>query len=203
MNRPKGENTDGKTLMAVKKLDYFKECNNHGVPIEDFQMQFCSRCLQPECIRSQQGRSKFDQRVTTWESRLFSDVPRMSEADPRFELLQAKKFVQVQVDTSRAYGVQGWLDPLDVKESPKPEAPKDDAEACPLRCSSDPEESVPPATEARAKNTPNRRGQLLGGKKVVRSDPKTVSDPWESKKPSEGKVVQPGAKIRFGEPEPV
>jgi hypothetical protein len=68
----------------MERKDFMKECNNLGSPLEDFKLFFCDRCFQPECTRSNYGKSRFDQRVTTWKERLFTKVPRMEPGDPRF-----------------------------------------------------------------------------------------------------------------------
>lgn len=186
--------------MPVNRQDQIKLCNDHGVPLEDFRLQFCARCLQPECTRSQHGKSRFDQRVVTWESRLFVDVPRMSPSDPRIKNIQAQKFIQI--DTGRPHEVQGWVDPRDVSEEPSTpdesvcEAPE--TKSVETQTTVDPDEQSSERLEdsPALKNTPNRRGQMLGGKNVGPAKP--VSDPWKPKEPTKGKIVQPGAKIRLG-----
>jgi len=88
--------------------DYMRECNNLGVSEEDFQRIWCIRCVQQECHRSHQGKSRFEARVSTWEERLFTDVPRMPPTDPRYPDLANREFStpeswkssQVQVPSS-------------------------------------------------------------------------------------------------------
>lgn len=88
--------------------DYMHECNNLGVSEEDFQRIWCIRCVQQECHRSHQGKSRFEARVSTWEERLFTNVPRMPTSDPRYPDLANRAFVepeswkssQVQVPSS-------------------------------------------------------------------------------------------------------
>jgi len=186
--------------MPMAKVDYLKECNSYGVALEDFLTQFCARCLQPECSRSQHGTSKFDQRVSTWESRLFQEVPRMAETDPRFETIRAQKFIQI--DTGRVPEVRSWVDPRDLAEPKVEPPPSPEPEPTPQEPSPQVQAEEPKAPANPVKNTPNRRGQMIGGKKVDGGGPKPVLDPWEARKPpekkAEGKVVQPGAKIRLG-----
>ena len=177
------------------KRDQYKECSDQNIPVEDFRLQFCSRCVQPECTRSQHGKSKFDQRVTTWESRLFVDVPRMALTDPRFQSFQAKKFSEI--DTGRVPEVQGWVDPRDLE----PETPMEAVEPVSEPQEPEPdkvEKAAPSSQEPAMGQTPNRRGQMLGGKKTPAKKPSEKSDPWAPKKTPEGKVVKPGAKIRLG-----
>lgn len=105
----------------VEKRDWLGECNDQHVALDDFQRAFCDRCLQVECTRSQHGKSQFEARVATWEERLFTGVPRMDPADPRYALLSAKKFITL--DTGAVPEVRGWIDPLDLKEPPEPPPP--------------------------------------------------------------------------------
>lgn len=74
------------------RRDNLSECNNLKVPVEDFKLFWCNRCLQPECTRSLYGKTKFEQRVTTWLDRLFLNVPRMDTGDPRFSDISRKEF---------------------------------------------------------------------------------------------------------------
>jgi hypothetical protein len=186
--------------MTVGKQDYIKDCNDQGVSLEDFRLQFCTRCLQPECTRSQHGKSRFDQRVHSWESRLFLDIPRMDGEDPRFVDIRAQKFM----DMGRTPEVQAWVDPQDLVEpEPEPE-PEPNTYEIPKTTQiaaetiTDLDEQGPKPAPAAPANTSNRRGQMLGGKKVDVKAPQPVSDPWVPKKAPKGEVVQPGAKIRLG-----
>lgn len=172
------------------RLDQYKECNDQKIPLKDFQLQFCSRCVQPECTRSQYGKSRFDQRVTTWESRLFLDVPRMDSSDPRLQVIQAKNFHEINM--GRVPEVQGWVDPRDLDKDGPAASPEPGAPRAPV----DAPEAAP---KGKVGQTPNRRGQMLGGGVPVEKKPKPSSDPWEPKKPPEGKIVKPGAKIRLGD----
>lgn len=213
--------------MMAEKRDWLGDCNDQGVPLEDFRLQFCERCLQPECTRSQHGKSQFDARVADWESRLFLDVPRMDKSDPRYEDLQAKRFLGI--DTSRVPEVQSWVDPRDLQQptpkkpepvpepalvpEPPPEYEMPETKQVEAQAVADIEEQGPaepepvplPAVETpqrAALNTPNQPGQMLGGKKVDEKPVAPVSDPWVPKEstptPDDLKVVPPGAKIRLG-----
>lgn len=159
--------------------DSLKECNNQGVPLQDFTLQFCSRCMQPECIRSQFGKSLFEKRVTSWESRLFLEVPRMADEDPRYSSIAAKNFLQI--DTSKPYEVRGWVDPLEEKS----EAPPEDS--IPVQ--------DPPEVSVTASPSQGRRGRMVGVPLNVGVPVK--ADPWATS-PQDTTVVKPGAKIRFG-----
>ena len=101
----------------MPRRDYLKECNDRAVPLDDFKMAFCDRCLQPECTRSTHGSSKFDQRVATWKERLITDVPQMTRDDPRFERIAQQQFVPVQESLTLSSG-WGPSDPVpELKEA--------------------------------------------------------------------------------------
>jgi hypothetical protein len=99
----------------TKKLDFLGECNNQGVPLEDFRLAFCARCFQQDCTRSQFGTSKFEARVTTWEERLFK-APQLQKTDPRFPLISAKRFLSL--NSGPAPSIREWIDPQTLDVSP-------------------------------------------------------------------------------------
>jgi hypothetical protein len=108
-------------MPSPPRRDYLPECNDLRVPLADFQAQFCERCVQPECSRSQYGKSRFDQRVSTWTERLFEKVPRMDPHDPRYLPIHNAPFKMI--DGARAPSVRSnWVDPREIAD-PKP-APK-------------------------------------------------------------------------------
>lgn len=190
-----------------------KECALQGLSIQEFQEAFCSRCLNKDCGRSIAGKSKFEQRVNSWEERLFTEVPRMAPNDPRFEGIHAQKFITLGKD--RPYEVQSaWVDPRDLEEPPEIAKP---APVAPEIVKPAPEivkpEPVPPeivkpaAVEpsppppvrqpGRVLNTPLQQGQMLDGPKK----PAKPRDPWEpppTKTEDDGKIVEPGSRFRFG-----
>jgi hypothetical protein len=209
----------------AEKRDWLGTCNDQGVPLEDFQRQFCARCLQPECTRSQHGQSQFDARVANWEDRFFHSVPQMDESDPRFQQIRAKRFLGI--DTSGPAVVQGWVDPLKLEEAPAlpaepamvpppepvPTYEVPEAKQVEARAVADLEEQGPAPVEAQEAsaprrptgtpmNTPNQPRQMVGGKKVDEQPTVSVSDPWKAPTPAKApdgtKVVPPGAKIRLG-----
>lgn len=181
--------------MKPEKRDYLKECNEHKVPVEDFRQQFCNRCFQPECTRSQHGKSLFEARTSDWEERLFLNVIRMDPSDPRFKTLSAKNFQSVDVGRVPEVGRSEWRDPLEFDKSqevgqeivsvpePKPEQKTEE----------------PPRSETPLPlNTPVKSGQMIGGRPPQPSSP--VSDPWAAKPAAAAgdNVVKPGAKIKLG-----
>lgn len=213
--------------MSGEKRDYLRVCNEQGVALEDFKLQFCDRCLQPECTRSQAGESKFEARVSNWQERLFTDVPRLDQNDPRFGSIRAKKFLEIDagpVPEIRASSASSWVDPRDLDsgsqdldESPKnpqasgepvPSAPSTTQEPPPKTLAEEPTPPPPaPAqqqqqAQANLMNTPFQQGQMLGGR--PRPAVPEAKDPWAAPVPKRAtetgdvKVVEPGARIKLG-----
>jgi hypothetical protein len=192
--------------MNSNKRDWLTTCNEFNVPSQDFEAQFCARCFQHECSRSLHGKSKFEERVSTWEERLFLNVPKMDEGDPRAADIQAKKFVSVDAGPVPEVGRSAWLDPRDLTDE-VPELPPEVAPVAPeVPKVDDPQpkpqifkEGPTPMTPARM-NTPNRPGQMIGGREKPQKP--AMVDPWQPKRSPETQegetVVQPGARIRFG-----
>lgn len=191
------------------KVDHLKLCNEHRIPFQEFEAMFCSRCLQPECARSQAGKSKFDQRVTQWEDRLFLKVLQMNPEDERYRNITAQKFLVVNPSNP---GTQtAWMDPRDVEPTkvislPEP-APVVVVAPPPVLEEKLPELDLipitpePPAPVLRPqvlRNTPNQPRQMIGG--AAPPAPASVLDPWQPKQPLKPgeQLVEPGARIKFG-----
>ena len=212
--------------MTLEKRDQLRVCNDQGVPLEDFRLQFCDRCLARDCTRSQAGKSKFEQRTSTWKERLFDEVPRLSPDDPRIEVIQAKRFRESSPKAPHEVK-SSWDDPRDLTESsaddpqvvPVPDAADfsklaaehirqnlEEEQAARLSTPVQQVEPEAPADETprtpapQFVNTPNQPGQMLGGKKVDKQAASPVLDPWEPKKTTtdDVEVVQPGARVRMG-----
>ena len=193
------------------KRDYLSLCNERGDSETSFMADNCSRCFQAECSRSLSGKSRFENRISDWEERLFSNVPRMMVGDPRFPTLSGKRFVEVPTGRIPEIGqasMSRWMDPreLDVQtpsiqvETPAPSlvpapepvlvvpAPEVEAPAIPV-----PTQVLQP----RPLNPPRQRGQMLGGPPPPAA---TAQDSW-AVRPQETKglpVVRPGARIKLG-----
>jgi hypothetical protein len=193
----------------VPKLDYLKECNTLGTSLEDFSMAFCNRCHQKECLRSQAGKSRFEQRVSTWEDRFFKNPPRMDPSDPRFEEFQARRFLEFNPDNFGPIPEIGhrsaWVDPKDVVQEPvvtEPEPKAVDQAPPPLPAPTvEPAPPAPAPAQAALVNTPFKQGTMLGGRQAPKTTPAPVYDPWAGPAPSQSsgdKIVKPGAKVRLG-----
>jgi hypothetical protein len=198
--------------MTVRR-DYLKDCHNQvsvqvkeSLPLEDFSTAYCARCLQPECTRSAHGSSKFDQRVATWEDRLFLKVPRMDSSDPRFESISSKEFHPVQ----ESLVVHGW-GATESDSAPKveviPEKSQEEVEpagqsepACYFQPISTPS-SI--SRDTLLLNTSVQSEQYLPGapkNSGSLNNPKKKIDSWgasEQSMPSEV-IVNAGATVRFG-----
>ena len=87
--------------MTEIKIDYLKDCMSdpalisHPLPIDQFSRSFCMVCSQKACSRSRANTMIFTERVATWRSRLFTNVPRASDDDPNYAIVKAKIFKNV------------------------------------------------------------------------------------------------------------
>src|SRR4051812_12875985 len=165
----------------MPKVDHLRLCNEHNIPFRDFEAQFCQRCLQPECTRSQHGKSRFDTRVMTWEDRLFTHVSRMDPSDERFKNITAQKFLLVDPGTPKA--PSAWVDPKDLEPTrtisiPAPEPTHAPVVVAPVS-SPAPVVPPPPTTTQLPMNTPNRPRQMVGAAEQKPTAP--VLDPWQPK----------------------
>ena len=172
--------------------DCIRECNPHAVPEEDFRLQFCDGCVQPECTRSRYGKSKFDARVASWADRFYLKVPKLDEADPRYALLAGQKFITI--DTGRTPEIRGdWVDPTAPQESP----PITEVPAWMQGPSTPPPVRSPIVNPSpilmSSLNAPSQSGKMLGlAPKVTPSQ-----DPWAvAETPSN--LVAPGSRIKIG-----
>lgn len=170
------------------KSDQLGVCNDQGVPLEDFQLQFCDRCLFEECSRSKHGTSKFEHRIGTWHDRLFDNVPQLSPDDPRFEGIQAKRFREF--NPRGPYEVRSsWADPRDLTESSEPEPAPEPAEV--------------PDAEALGRAASQHIRQNLEAERVSRlSEPVQQVDAEPVEPPSEVPVQAPAQRFDNTPPRP-
>lgn len=197
------------------RRDFLKECHSQvakqvkeSLPLDAFSVAYCARCLQPECTRSTHGSTIFDKRVTTWQDRLFLNVPRMDQDDPRFDSISHKEFSPIQ----ESLVVRGWGDASDPepKDEFVPESLNEpvieeilvDSEPSPVyfQPTSTPN-SI--SRDTLLMNTPVSIEQYLPGAprpSDTLTKPKKNIDSWgapEQSTPSEV-VVKAGATVRFG-----
>jgi hypothetical protein len=196
----------------MNRRDLLSECIQPGTPVDVLTSEWCSKCGNPECVRSRFGSSKFEHRIQDWEKKLFLEPPMLAPDDPRFAKIVAQKFITL--DIGRTPEVRGeWVDPAAGKEEPVPEAPKlalppepaivvvQAPEPAPI-----PQKPVGPAQKDNQKsylnllgaNTPNQPGRMLTGGPKPPTLPQ--ADPWSPPEPPapEDIVVQPGAKVTLG-----
>jgi len=197
------------------RRDFLKECHSQvagkvkePLTFELFSESFCTRCLQPECTRSSHGKTKFDQRVTSWEDRLFLKVPRMDPGDPRFESIAGQEFSPVQESLIvHGWGTEGEPEPpMAFIPEPVQKAVTEESPAIiePLPVYPQPDESTTSISrDTLLMNTPVVIEQYLPGAQKqsvpVRSTKKNVGS-WgapEQSAPSEV-IVTAGATVRFG-----
>ncbi len=186
----------------MSKVDHLRLCNEHGIPFQDFEAQFCQRCLQPECTRSQHGKSRFDARVGSWHDRLFVNISRLPSTDDRFKSITSQKFLTVDPGPQRAQPT--WRDPKDLEPerivsipSPEPIPPPEPPAPEPAPTPPKPEPVVA-ALPQQLVNTPARPRQMIGGAEQKPTSP--VLDPWQPKQPLQPgeRLIEPGTRIRFG-----
>jgi hypothetical protein len=180
-----------------RQLDLYAECNLGQAPEHMFKEQCCVKCVNPECSRSMYGRNHFDERVSNWRERLFTDVPRMVPDDPRYGKIAGQKFLLI--DPAGSTGSSDWVDPRDLERKPQIQVP--------VQVISTPEPTSPsePAPEpttsghapphATALNTQVQRGQMLPHKK--QDAPAKWDGPIHPAQPP-AQVVKSGAKIKLG-----
>ena len=192
----------------MTKLDYLGECNDQGVPLEDFRLAFCVRCFQKDCTRSQFGTSKFEARVNTWEERLFSP-PQLPKNDPRYSAITAKRFLTLPAGPTPS--VREWIDPqtLDTSPSTNQASPASTPQMVQSVEVSVPEpapiveevkktQEVPRSRQNLFVNTPYTGPRTLANQPA--HPPEKPRDAWstpEPLKPGE-KVIKPGARVKIG-----
>ena len=187
------------------KRDYLGECNSQKVPLGDFQMAFCDRCMQPECSRSTHGKSKFDQRTQKWVENLFTNVPRMDPSDPRYREIAAQGFHMIDPSNSAS---SDWMDPRDLKPEttsiilpsgfiPPPVSPPVEIKEAPApKVKPNPTQGIP--RDILLMNSPGHSGSYLPGAPTKPTEISPKRDPWAVPESSPGEVVvEKGAKIRF------
>lgn len=184
-------------------------CNAQDLPFQEFVAGWCARCFQPECSRSQSGKSLLESRISTWHERLFENVPKLPVVDERYGKIAAQRFVSIAAGTPQT--PSAWNDPRDLVEAAASEQPvveqvrpAEPLPPAPVAVEAAPQPAViakespkpPPAVPA---NTPNRPRQMIGGAEP--KPPAPVLDPWQPKQaiqPGE-RLVERGSKIRFGD----
>ena len=201
----------------MNRRDLYSECANPGTPIDVLKEAWCSRCGNPECVRSVVGLSKFEDRIKDWEKKLFTEAPQLSPEDPRFSLIIGKRFITLDV-TGRTPEIRSdWVDPRDLKEPemvPAPPAPLVVTPVTPLPAPdviAPPTAAAPPTTPPKptvsqpsadrvhlvGANAPNQSGKILPG---APGGSTNEVDPWAAPEPPQpaDQVVKPGAKIKMG-----
>ena len=163
--------------------DFLRDCMTdpalvHGpVQIDEFNKQYCTRCVSADCTRSAANGMAFTRRVTNWKRDLFDAPPRASDNDPNYADIRAKKFTSIGTSTVSAptptvksaptHEIQFQDEPLII--SPQQPIPYDGFQVVsPLVTSPQtpiaPESTPPviPAPVHNQMNTPFAQGAMLG-----------------------------------------
>lgn len=193
----------------MARRDLYSECNVVGAPLDAFTEECCKHCINPECTRSAFGKTKFDQRVSTWHDRLFANIPRMDPGDPRFGKIAAQKFVLFNEPLTVS---SAWVDPRDLSDQvaapviPIEPAPIEPTPALVVAKPAEPSvvEGPTPAPAGRLAqhlvlaNTPVQRGQML--QPPVGTPKPAVA--WDAPVPTADtqgvQVVKSGARVKLG-----
>ena len=178
----------------MNQQDWLRLCNEHNTPIEDFGAMFCIRCFQPECSRSQHGKSRFEVRASTWEQRLFTAVPKLDPSDPRFATISAQKFISI--DMGKVPEIRSdWNDPRELTEAASVSAPEPTLAPIPEVRKATPRPVVMPGGET--SNAPNQSGRMLGGQPA-----QVPQDSWRTPNPVASdptvRIVSPGSTVKLG-----
>ena len=197
------------------RRDFLRDCHaqvikqvKEPLPFDAFGAAYCSRCLQPECTRSTHGSTKFDQRVATWQDRLFLNVPRMDQDDPRFESIAQKEFSPIEESlVVRGWGGESAPEPQmefvpELLEEPVVEESYTKSEPPPVYFQPT-NTTTSISRDTLLMNTHVSSEQYLPGAptpSVTPISPKKTIDSWgspEQSTPSEV-IVKAGATVRFG-----
>lgn len=78
------------------KLDLLRECNDQGIPPNEFKAMLCSHCRNAACVNAGWSSSKFEERVLTQVARLLTNPNFADPKDPRFEGVRALHFREIE-----------------------------------------------------------------------------------------------------------
>lgn len=191
--------------MKRRQLDLYAQCNvEPRAPMDVFTAECCSRCVNPECSRSNYSNSKFESRVSNWYDRLFINVPRMAPDDERFKQIAGQRFLLIDPAGIPSAPSQGWVDPRNlgttaVQVPVQIEAPRQKPPAVieepPSEALSTVAAREPANLDLGLVNTPVKQGQMIGGRAAPSPEWRT---PVAVPSPPNAQVVKTGAKIRIG-----
>ena len=189
------------------KPDYLRECMSDvpGMPIDDFNKNWCMVCNNPACSRSSSNNQLFTRRAENWKQDLFLNVKRAADDDPKYSSIRSKSFAPAvqsyEVFTSTPGTDPGpkWFTPVEVEQEDgkNPEDPPDtDPAPMPTPSVSTAPEGTPepervtspvaarPSTQTQV-NTSFSQGAVIRG----------------ATQPKSEVVMQPGQTYTFGEDE--
>lgn len=96
----------------MEKSDFLQECMGSvgNIPIDQFNLSWCSNCQNIECARSGASNMKFSQRVLDWRNTLFKNPARANENDGRYDDIRKKNFTPINKQPS--YEVKSFSLPV-------------------------------------------------------------------------------------------
>lgn len=152
------------------KRDLLKECNDQGLPAQDFENLFCQRCKNRSCERAKWATSTWDERISTQMDRLILN-PNISLQGDSSRWENIANFTPISGESLGEI----WGAPVEKAETPPEETLEEilaEAEEPPP---SKPEES--PIKAVAAFNTPPQN-IMIGGGAPPPAPTKVESDPW-------------------------
>lgn len=190
-----------------QKPDYLRECMSDvpGVPIDDFNRNWCVVCTNSGCSRSSANGLAFTRRAENWKEDLFLNVKRASDDDPKYASIRSKTFgtpvpsYDITAPAPAPAPAPKWFAPVAVEEErgEEEEAPPDTEPSpetagaqgpepvAPMTPAVQPVPAVQPAPATGSPNTPFSQGTVLTGSPSQRTDV----------------VMQPGQTYTFGDDE--
>ena len=103
----------------MAKRDWLQECNEQGVPMQEFGQIFCVRCRNPECMRAGYAGSLWADRMGTQVERLLENPKYADLSMPQYAKINAMDFPDalrqaLKIEIARRRG--DWEVPEDLTE---------------------------------------------------------------------------------------
>lgn len=173
------------------KSDFLRECMSdpalveRPMPIDHFAQAFCIVCSQKECTRSRSNTMLFTERVSTWKSRLFDNVPRADDNDTNYGRIRAKNFQSVEdpiIINTESVRIPEQIPVLKPEEDKFPTVTKNENQSTNICI--EPSVLVVQNKEPELNNTPFQGGIIISGKPIDKT---------------EDKIMEPGSTFTFEE----
>lgn len=169
-----------------EKRNLLSDCNNLGVPAQDFMQTFCRRCRNYTCTNAGWADSAWEARMRTQVDRLFEERTEADPNDPRYEAVRSAEFpsllrqaIRLNIAESRG----DWAIPSDSDVSDK------------MRIKADEINYAPPADEVADEKTSSKVDdalEALTGKRPKRTEPEQLPSGFvPAPEEDEGPPTQP------------